>query len=344
MRCLTLADALRECGAQCCFICRSGHGQLLDLISQRRYETIVLPVESDSFSLPTYPTHAAWLGTDWTTDAEQTKRALALQTVDWLVVDHYALDSRWEQALRPVCQRLMVIDDLADRPHSCDLLLDQNLGRTIQDYDDLLPHSARRLIGPEFALLRPEFAHWRQHSLARRAQPQLKHLLITMGGVDQGNASEQVLSALKSCELPVDLHITVAMGWHAPWLMQVQEQAAHMPWPTHVLDGVDNMAELMAESDLVIGAAGGTSWERCTLGVPCFMLVLAENQRTGAAALQQSGAAIVIEGIKNLPSLLQILGPSSNVDHLLKMSVAAAKVTDGSGASKVVASMLDNHV
>ncbi len=294
MRCLTLADALRERGAQSTFICRPHAGHLLDLIQRRGHTAKALAPADDAFTAPADPTHAKWLGTDWASDAAQTQQALGEQVVDWLVVDHYALDRRWEQTMRPHTRRIMAIDDLADRPHDCDLLLDQNLGRQAKDYGGLLSRHTQTLIGPPYALLRPEFAQWRELSLHRRAQPQLKNLLITMGGVDQTNATGQVLDALTHCELPADLRITVVMGPTAPWLSQIQAQATAMPRPTQVLAGVSNMAQLMAESDLCIGAAGSTSWERCCLGLPAIQLVLADNQKEAALALTEMSAALSI--------------------------------------------------
>lgn len=344
MRCLTLADALREHGVQCTFICREHAGHLLSLIEQRGHKALPLPAPTDNYQAPLDPAHAAWLGTDWVTDADQTRQALGPLSVDWLVVDHYALDRHWEQAMRPACRRLMVIDDLADRPHDCDLLLDQNLGRTEQDYAGLLKLGTHALIGPQYALLRPEFAQWREYSLMRRDQPQLKNLLITMGGVDKGNATGQVLEVLKACELPADLRITVVMGPHAPWLAQVQAKAAEMLRPTQVLVGVSNMAQLMADSDLAIGAAGSTSWERCCLGLPSLVLVLAENQQSGANALQDAGTAIALTACCQIPDVLRDLQLAVLTDSpLLKMSQAAAAVTDGSGCAQIVEQELNNH-
>ena len=345
MRCLTLADALRERGAQCSFICRQHPGHLLDLIGQRGHEAIALPVAVSTYKTKSSPAHAAWLATDWATDAQQARQSLGEQVMDWLVVDHYALDSRWEQALRPQARQIMVIDDLADRPHDCELLLDQNLGRTEKDYADLLNPTTQKLIGPQYALLRPEFAQWRKYSLARRAKPQLKNLLITMGGVDQGNATGQVLNALKDCTLPADLQITVVMGQQAPWMAQVEAVAAAMPWPTQVHAGVSNMAQLMADSDLAIGAAGGTAWERCVLGLPALVLVLAGNQNKGAKALQAQGAAIVVQQIQELRSLFQaLIGGDGQLSTLQKMSNAGANLTNNKEATHVARIVLSSHV
>lgn len=349
MRCLTLADVLREHGAQCAFICRPHVGHLLDLIRQRDHLALALPaLDQDIQSDATSTSHAAWLGTDWRTDANETRKALtdALgeAIVDWLVVDHYALDERWEQALRTNCQRLMVIDDLADRPHDCDLLLDQNLGRNVQDYGGLLKQYTSALIGPTYALLRPEFAQFRFQSLARRVKPSLKHLLISMGGVDKDNVTGQVLEALKTCPMPTDLHITVVMGPHSPCLAQVQLHSAQMPWSTEVRVGVNNMAQLMAGSDLAIGAAGSTSWERCCLGVPSLVFVLAANQSAGADALQKAGVAIALQSTEELVQFVQNnLLTGSRLLEFLKMGQQAAKLTDGAGATRVIQYLMNGH-
>lgn len=344
VRCLTLADALRERGARSTFICRPHAGHLLDLIKQRGHEAIALPPADEAFIAPADPFHAKWLGTDWASDATQTSQALGEQVVDWLVVDHYALDHRWEQALRSQARHIFTIDDLADRPHDCDLLLDQNLGRKAQDYCGLVSRHTQTLSGPAYALLRPEFAQWREYSLQRRTQPQLKNLLITMGGVDQNNATGQVLDALTRCELPADLRITVVMGPHAPWLAHVQTQAAVMPRPTEVLAGVSNMAQLMAESDLCIGAAGGSAWERCALGLPALVLILAANQHSGAMALQTHGAALFAADTQHLiAQIKELFTLEIRSSVLRKMSQTAALLTHGDGASQVVDLLLAAH-
>lgn len=340
MRCLTLADALHARGARCSFICRQHSGHLLDMIAQRGHLAVALPsLATTTNRMPADTAHATWLGTDWSTDAQQTREALGGESFDWLVVDHYALDHRWEQALRPYCHNLMVIDDLDDRPHDCDVLLDQNLGRSAQDYGGLLKPRTATLIGPQYALLRPEFAQLRSQSLARRTQPQLKHLLITMGGVDKDNATGQVLQALTACHLPADLRITVVMGLHAPYLADVKQQASQMPRPTQVLVGVSEMAQLMSGSDLCIGAAGSTSWERCCLGLPTLLLVLADNQLAGARALAQCGAVLPVTTKQKMAQVFAKFLSGSAIAQLKSLSQAAAEISDGLGADRIVSKM-----
>lgn len=340
MRCLTLADELRNRGANCRFVCREHIGNLIALIQQRGYETHSLPSTMDRGAIDDeqderLPAHASWLGVDWLTDAQQTQAVLGVTPVDWIIVDHYALDTKWEHELRPACHHLMVIDDLADRPHDCNLLLDQNLGRTAADYDDLVPTDCSILLGPLYALLRSEFAVLRSYSLARRVSPKLKNMLISMGGVDKDNATVQVLDALQGCSLPNDCHITVVMGPHAPWLAQVREQARQLPWDTDVQVDVQNMAKLMADSDIAIGAAGSTSWERCTLGLPTLMLVLAENQREAALALAGRGAVVKLTLAMIASELTPFLKQLSDSNALTNLSDRSAGICDGLGAPRV---------
>lgn len=347
MRCLTLADALRLEGADCTFICRGHTGHLVDLIRGRGHQVMMLAASDSLQTEQSHETlaHAAWLGTDWATDLTDTQRAIGSRTVNWLVVDHYALDHRWEKAMRPFCHQLMVIDDLADRMHDCDLLLDQNLGRTTEDYHPLVPHDATTLIGPRYALLRPEFAAMRENSLARRKQPQIQHVLITLGGVDKDNLTGEVLQTLRICNLPTDLRITVVMGPHAPWLSNVQAVATAMPRPTQVLVNVNDMARLMTDSDLVIGAAGGTAWERCSLGLPSLVITAAQNQCSGALALQKNGAAYLIESTRDIAALIENPRLSgSQPTWLQQLSSAAAAITDGNGSAWVLQEMRRSYV
>lgn len=350
MRCLTLADALKAQGADCHFIGREHPGHLLEVIRQRGYKVncLVAQVQKAQAAIKNIvkktpgpqqeSAHTAWLGSTWQADAQETAAILATLQPDWLVVDHYALDQRWEEALAQHYRQLLVIDDLADRPHRCDLLLDQNLGRKPQDYAGLVPAHCQLFIGPHFALLRPEFAALRPYSLQRRqAQPALRQLLITMGGVDQPNATGQVLQALNTCALPADCRITVVMGPTAPWLQNVQELAAQMPWPTKVVVNVNDMAHRMADSDLAIGAAGSTSWERCCLGLPTLMVVLAENQHPGAQALEAARAARLIGVVSDIAIQLPLaVAELIDSDYQSRMSLAASAITEGQGVGKIL--------
>lgn len=346
MRCLTLAEAFRSRGGRCYFVVRVRHGNLADVIRQRGFQVFELP-DCDDGAVPSPDSelvHSSWLGCHWQTDAAQTCEMLASLRPNWVVVDHYALDARWERQISPFCERIFVIDDLADRHHTCDLLLDQTLGRTEDRYRGLVPDGCLIMLGPEHALLRQEFGALRQAGLLRRKTPALRHILITMGGVDQANAAGLVLRELKDCALPSDCRISVVMGHSAPWTEGVRAAALAMPWPTEVLTNVADMAALMVESDLAIGAAGGTAWERCCLGLPTLMIVLAENQTAIAESLAQAGAAVRLEDLGSPTFGLALREWMRTLDacpeRLSALSNAAAGITRGIGTQLVVDAMV----
>lgn len=340
MRCLALADALREEGAKCHFICRPHAGHLATHIESKGHRVTLLPVVERVCGPMIAPAHAAWLGCDWRDDAKQTIAAVGDQQPEWFVVDHYALDAQWENEIRLHCQRLLVIDDLADRTHYCDLLLDQNLGREPSDYERHVKTDARFLIGPTYALLRPEFAHLREYSLARRRNPKLAQLLISMGGIDQPNITGQVLQALCECRVPDNFHVIVVLGEHAPWAKRIKQLATDLPFHCEVLTNVSNMALLMADSDLAIGAAGSTSWERCCLGVPSIALVAADNQSAVAAALETLGAAVVVQRNLLRVSIIDVINRArKSTDLLTQLTERTAALVDGLGAPRVASFM-----
>lgn len=344
MRCLTLADALSAQGARCRFISRPHPGHLLEMIRRRGHDIEVLP-QGEPFDDSASP-YAHWLGCSWQQDAAHSRAALNSRRPDWLVVDHYALDAQWESAIASHCGKLMVIDDLANRVHHADLLLDQNLGRSYQDYAGKAPPECTVLTGPSHALLRPEFSALRPASLARRQHAGLQRVLVTMGGGDPRDATRRCLAGIRDSLRfsplgMADIRITVVMGPQADSLNLVREMASLMPCSTEVLVNVEHIAELMANSDLAIGAAGSTSWERCCLGLPTLMLVLADNQREAARQLVLAGAARQIEVGDELADQLQqaLISFTNEPGILADMAARAAAITDGMGASRVLACM-----
>jgi len=337
MRCLALADVLRNNGAQCHFICRALPGHFGEKIEGKGHRLTLLTSGDDEPAAAKAPTHAHWLGSSWRVDAEQTAAALRDARPEWLVVDHYALDAVWERELRPHVVRIMAIDDLADRNHDADLLLDQNLGREERDYGDLVPQGCLLLIGPRYALLRPEFASLRDYSLTRRRNPSLRHIMISFGGVDAVNATGRVLTALQLTELPVECYLTVVMGAQSSSLDTVCEQATSSRWPCEVRVDVTAMAQLMAESDLAIGAAGSTSWERCCLGLPTLLIVAADNQLSTAHNLELAGGARLIGALDDIARNLPAKFASwTNPVSLAQMATAAANLCDGGGCARVL--------
>lgn len=345
MRSLTLADSLQEKGAVCHFVCRSQPGDLVDLIQRRGYPVHALnrPVSSceENDLLPS-PAHAAWLLTDQATDAGQTQEVLDELDTDWLIVDHYAIDARWQEAVRQHTRRLMVIDDLADRRHDCDLLLDHNLGREAVAYNGLVPAGCKVLAGDDYALLRAEFAEFRDASLERRRTPALKTLLVSIGGIDKDNNTSIALNSLADCPIPSDCQITVVIGAGSPWLSQLEQLASKLPWQTSVICNTDEMARIMSESDFAIGACGLTGLERACLGLPSIMLETADNQAPFLAAFESRGLAHTAPGFQYLSenekrvTISRLFRQALNGENRPR---AIASSCDGLGSARVAMAM-----
>lgn len=291
-RCLTLADVLRARGAHVKFVCRDHEGNAAAQIRQRGYECHLLPNASppaDDRKPADAPHHHAWLGVDQSQDAGQTLDVLDAWQPDWLIVDHYAIDARWERTLRPHVGRIMAIDDLADRPHDCDVLLDQNFYSDMaQRYDALVPAHCQRLLGPAHALLRPEFLE--AGRTLQRDFIDVRRILVFMGGFDASNEVGKTLSAIDMLSLE-DIQIDAVLGGNALHLSEVRRQCAAMPNVTlHVQ--TDDMAGLMTRADMAVGACGTATWERCIVGLPSMTIVLADNQRRSAHDLDAAGIVV----------------------------------------------------
>jgi UDP-2,4-diacetamido-2,4,6-trideoxy-beta-L-altropyranose hydrolase len=317
MRCLALADALRRMGLACSFICRTQPNDSVAAIRHRGFAVHTLRPDEDF-------------------DGAETLQILRRSHSRCIVVDHYDLDERWERQIRSQARCVVVIDDLADRAHDCDVLVDQNLGRSADHYARLVPPNCRIFVGPRYALLRSEFAEWRDYSLRRRAAASLRRVFVSMGGTDQRNFTGRVLAALQHDSLSPDCRITVVLGQDAPWIREVRDQASRLPRVTEVVVNPTCVAEIMANSDLAIGAAGGTAWERCCLGLPTLLLVVAENQQWGANALVSANAAYGLGDPDELSDALPLaLEAMSRRQPLHDMSLAASRLVDGLGAGRV---------
>lgn len=289
IRCLVLAEALNRRGVRCVFLCREHRGNLVELIAGCGFSVERLDgVEVDSFADAGAADYAGWLGASWRSDARQTGEALdRTGSVDWLVADHYGVDARWEDKVRPRVRRLAVIDDLANRPHSCDLLLDQNFfGSAATDrYRGLVPKESKQLLGPRHALLRPEYAllkRWRP-----RHDGMVRRVLMFFGGSDPDNVTGKALAALSETAFS-NLIVDVVLGPNHPCPEAIDQQASRLN-STFVHRHLSSLAGLMFRSDLMLGAGGATNWERMCLGVPAIVISIADNQTPINRALHEHG-------------------------------------------------------
>lgn len=321
MRCLTLAGALAAAGAECAFVATAEAAGVLDV-----------------FAGPAVGRFAAPSG-----DPEMLC-ALAVQAArtwgaGFAVIDHYGMGAAEDAALRTAARRLLAVEDLR-RPRDADLVLDSNLGRRPGDYA-----GAEALLGPAFALVRPAFAAARPAALARRA---LAHrapagpagpVLVSLGLTDVGAITGRVVERL----LPLlgRRALDVVVGGGAPSLARLRPLAEA---DTRVRLHVDtrDMAGLAAAADLAVGAGGSSAWERCAVGLPAIVLVLADNQRENSQALAAAGAAVTLEvnGALEAGLAAAFLGLADDAGARERMGAAAAALCDGRGAERVAARML----
>ena len=336
MRCLTLADAFREQGAECQFVCREHEGHLMDHIRSRGYEAHALPRSSTNTSFESDLAHASWLGVDWLTDADQTCQALGSEELDWLIVDHYALDHRWESALRSFCKRIMVIDDLADRQHDCDLLLDQNYGSSAERYRGLVSADCAECHGPEYALLKPVYAERRAQLPARDGQ--VRRVMIYFGGgADAANVTRLAVQVFQAPEL-VHIELDIVVGAAYAHQSSLEELVAQRGKST-VHRQLPDLADLMAKADLAIGAGGATTWERCCIGLPAIVISIAENQRPACEALSADKQIDYLGHVDQVNSELirdRVLSFQKKPNLLRDLSEQGIKLVDGCGTDRIL--------
>ncbi len=294
MRQLALAGALRDSGAQVRFACRAADGTASRAIAAQGFAVQLLRTGLE--------------------DVEATRQAAA-GMVDWLVVDQYELGAGWERHARAFARRILVVDDLADRPHDADLLVDQNYYAGFERrYAGLVPETCERLLGPAFALLRPEFAAARAQVNRDRS---VRRILVSFGATDplgQTPVALEGLRRLKAKELKID-----------------------------VPDGSDRMAQLMAAADLAIGSGGVSTNERLCLGLPAAVVATHPFQETSARDVAAIGAHHYLGPAASLDADGYALAVSELVSRpaaLRRMSEEGMRRVDGLGARRVADRML----
>ncbi|MGZ5199576.1 MAG: UDP-2,4-diacetamido-2,4,6-trideoxy-beta-L-altropyranose hydrolase [Telluria sp.] len=328
MRCLALAEGLRARGAEVVFVCRAQPGDLLGRIAAQGFAVRSLAPDAR----------------DQDADAQAVLAALGGERVDWLVVDHYQLDAHWEHRMRAAAGRILAIDDLADRPHASDLLLDQNLHLDgEQRYRGLVTPACATLLGPQYALLRPEFA--RMRAGGRRRDGSVRRVLCFFGGSDAGNQTAVALDALALLGRP-GIAVDVVVGGGNPHRDDIARRCLAIEGASLACD-VNDMAERMNAADVCIGAGGSTTWERCCLGLPAVLVAVADNQvkiaqdcdRIGAAIYAGEAATVSAEGLARLLEEL-----FTRRDRLVNISRTASSLVDGLGVQRVAGHMIDKGV
>jgi len=348
IRCLILGRALQERGAKVSFVCREHTGNLVDMISGEGFEVFKLRFDQGADENSAFKkqesenqhNHASWLGVKQETDARQTVHVLQNESLwDWLIVDHYALDAKWETALRIMANKVMVIDDLADRKHDCDLLVDQNYFEKPGDrYQELLPGHCDLLLGPKYALIRPsilqaqKFCKMRGNGIARA--------LVYFGDYDPENLTGLVIEAFKSPELR-HLFVEVILGPNNPHLKKIEKQVRERTG-TRLHIQPEGFTELVLRSDLFIGAGGVNTWERLCLGLPSLVISFWQKQGCFIGDLYKTGYVRLLD-IKDRndgPGLLESLKSAIEQFKNNALFSNSPNLVDGFGVLRVLEKLM----
>lgn len=281
MRCLTLAHALQERGGNIIFLCGDLPGHMAKLIEQLGFTCQLIPSHNRK------KIERRW------SDAHQEQHAqVCLQylqaPIDWFVIDHYGFDESFERAIRPITHYIFVLDDLANRRHEADMLLDCNIRSNMTTgYQNLVPKHCKLCLGPSYALLRKEFHFWSQR--IKNRQGDYRHLLLFFSGSDPDNVTTTALNAVIHLQKKrPHLSADVVIGQHNPYREQLQKLCSEKSYlRLHVQ--TQEMAKLMAHADLALGAGGSSHWERCRLSLPTLACTLADNQKATTQALARLG-------------------------------------------------------
>ena len=329
-RCWSLASALRARGAECTFICRHLPSAYQQMLQCEGFGVVRMAPALDDGSYGN-------LGCSPQQDAEETIAVTSGRRFDWLVVDHYGLDAAWENRMRAIAARILVIDDLANRRHDCDLLLDQNFYIDSEHrYEHTIAPATRALLGPKYALLRADFAAARNDVSARDGN--VRRILVFFGGVDAAGYTGAAIDALSKVSLS-NVAVDVVVGGSHPFLTDVQRQCALHGYALHVQ--TTRMAELMARADLALGAGGIATWERCCVGLPTIVFEVADNQ-------QQLVRDAALAGIVYAPDIkapdpeqiaLHVKATVNNSRMLAGLSSRGMSLVDGNGTRRVLHAM-----
>lgn len=311
-RCTALAEALAGFGHRIVFAVREPTRDIIESLTRAAFEFVEI---------------------DGAIETEIDQIARIYPAPAWMVLDHYGLGIAYEARCRSLAKALLVLDDNAGRPHDCDLLLDAGLSEP-SAYRHLLPDPARALIGPAFALLRSQFPKARGAALGRRDGRPVRSILVSMGATDPANVTETVLDVLAAWK--DSLLVKVVLSSRAPHVDAIRGRAHAR---LRVVTDSNDMAGLMSEADLAIGAAGSTSFERACLGLPTLMVTVADNQRDNVCLMTQRGAAMDCGAVG--PDLAERLSAAmtdlmSDPVRRVAMSKAASEMVDGRGGLRVL--------
>ncbi|WP_090868308.1 UDP-2,4-diacetamido-2,4,6-trideoxy-beta-L-altropyranose hydrolase [Oceanobacillus limi] len=341
MRCLALAEKLKENGHFITFICRAHDGNLCNFIKSKGYIVYKLVTNSNSNKSIGSLKHSEWLGVTQIEDVTQTRQIMTNYNLDfeWIVIDHYAIDKTWEVEIRNHIPNIMVIDDIADREHKCDILLDQNYYHLAGvRYEGLVSKDCIKLLGPKYSLLRDEFVNY--HMCPKIPNNRLS-IMVFFGGSDPTNETLKALTALlRIIEVikgdDITIHVVVGQSnLHKNIIKDKCELSSNIIFHCNI----DYMAKLMHSVDFAICAGGSTTWERYCVGTPAILTAIAYNQIEICENVQQLGIDQYIgfsDDVSHQTIELEVRNMIDGFSKSQQLRAKAKKIVDGQGKERVV--------
>ncbi len=259
-----------------------------------------------------------------------------------LLVDSYLLDGKWEEIFHNLIPSVVVLDDLADRPHHCTTLIDPSPLRVKTDYLHLVPPGTRLLLGADYTLLQNNFAAY--HQVFRDGRQEKKQNLIHLffGATDPANHTFVYAKLL--LENLADVTVKVAAGPDYPFAETLA--ALHLEYEKRLqyTIGVDDMAAHMAECQLAIGAPGTATWERICLGIPQLLLATNDNQINILQRLHNAKFCHYLGKADSCSphSILEVTNRLLTDENQRRKLLINCPKIDGKGASRVVHALLED--
>ena len=255
MRCIALAEELLGRGVEVVFLGEfDGVGWAGEELAVRGIARVPGPVTPDALV-----------------------QAAGRLSLDAVVIDSYELPPDCAQALRDAGFPVLCVVDVETRGQRADLYLDQNLGA-----EELYPPEPAYLAGGSYALLRDGVRRLRpaQPPTVDRVVPEV---VCFFGGTDAANAVPTLTGLLVATGAPFNATVVAPRPFEPPPLAPGQSVTAIAPHP--------ELPARMATADLVVGAAGTSTWEMLCLGVPAAVAWVVDNQERGHAIVAERGLA-----------------------------------------------------
>lgn len=310
MRCLTIANNIPS--DQVTFLCKEVTDSLKEKIINKNYKLIILNKQHNN----PYPNnYESWLYGSQEDDSHQVLHYV--KKTDIVIVDHYGIDCNWEKRIKPNISKLIVIDDLANRSHECDYLIDYTILDNYKErYNNLLLSNTTKLLGPQYLILREEFFQIKKI----KHRNKIKNILIFFSGYDIHSYTKNIVDLLLNINILRDKYIINVLINHSDdveYFSQLQ-----LDKKINLYININNIANLINTMDLCIGAAGITLVERCYLSCPSIVFKIADNQTDMINFLNNQKAITYIDKKINLLTWQELENCIQNIEKNIHIYIS----------------------